>query len=311
MRWDTGPVPGPVDRESNAAPGPDGPLRVGVAGAGPWAHLFHAPMVAAHPDTELTAVWARRRAAAQDVAGPHGATAHDSFDRFLDGVDAVAFAVPPDVQVVLATEAVRAGKALLLEKPLSLDLVGAEMLTREVEAAGVPTQMVLTWRYVPGVRALLDAAGSTSPLGGRGHFLTGGLLGGMFATPWRLAHGPLYDLGPHVIDLLDAALGPVMRIRAHGDLHRWVGLLLDHEGGATSEASLTAYSPGGRPGPASRSTPPTGSSRWTPWTSRPRPPPRWSTSSWPPSGPAGRIRSTSTVDSTSSACWPRPPPTSA
>ncbi len=234
-----------MDRESNAAPGPDGPLRVGVAGAGPWAHLFHAPMVAAHPDTELTAVWARRRAAAQDVAGPHGATAHDSFDRFLDGVDAVVFAVPPDVQVVLATEAVRAGKALLLEKPLSLDLVGAEMLTREVEAAGVPTQMVLTWRYVPGVRALLDAAGSTSPLGGRGHFLTGGLLGGMFATPWRLAHGPLYDLGPHVIDLLDAALGPVMRIRAHGDLHRWVGLLLDHEGGATSEASLTAYSPGG------------------------------------------------------------------
>jgi len=154
-------------------------------------------MVAAHPDTELTAVWARRRAAAQDVAGPHGATTHDSFDRFLDRVDAVVFAVPPDVQVGLATEAARAGKALLLEKPLSLDLVGAEMLTREVEAAGVPTQTVLTWRYVPEVRALLEAVGSTSPLGGRGHFLTGGLLGGMFATPWRLAHGPLFDLGHH------------------------------------------------------------------------------------------------------------------
>ena len=243
--WDTGPVPTPVDRESNAATGPDGPLRVGVAGAGPWALLFHAPMIAAHPDTELTAVWARRLPAAEDVARPHGATAHDSFDRFLDAVDAVVFAVPPDVQVGLATEAARAGKALLLEKPLSLDLVGAEMLTREVEAAGVPTQMVLTWRYVPEVRAMLEAVAGSRPIGGRGHFLTGGFLAGMFATPWRLAHGPLFDLGPHVIDLLDAALGPVTRIRAHGDPHRWIGLLLDHEGGATSEASLTAYSPDG------------------------------------------------------------------
>jgi len=63
----------------------------------------------------------------------------------------------------------------------------------------------------------------------------------MFATPWRLQHGPLLDLGPHVIDLLDAALGSVVGIRAHGDAHRWVGLLLEHEGGAVSEASLTAY----------------------------------------------------------------------
>jgi len=232
-----------VDSESNDAPGADRPLRVGVAGAGPWALLFHAPMVAAHADTTLTAVWARRLSAAEEVAGPHGAAAHDAFDRFLDEVDAVAFAVPPDVQVVLAARAARAGKALLLEKPLSLDLVGAEMLTCEVEAAGVITQMVLTWRYVPKVRALLEAVTHTAPIGGRGHFLTGGFLGGMFATPWRLAQGPLFDLGPHVIDLLDAALGPVVRIRAHGDPHRWVGLLLDHEGGATSEASLTAYSP--------------------------------------------------------------------
>jgi predicted dehydrogenase len=62
----------------------------------------------------------------------------------------------------------------------------------------------------------------------------------MFFTPWRLERGPLLDLGPHVIDLLDAALGRVVRIRAHGDLKGWVGLVLDHEGGTASEASLCA-----------------------------------------------------------------------
>ena len=218
------------------------PLRVGVAGAGPWARLFHAPMVAAHPDTTLSAVWARRRSTADEVAGAYGAVAHDSFTRFLDDVDAVAFAVPPDVQATLAVEAARSGKALLLEKPVALDVAGAEMLARTVDETGVPTQMVLTWRYVPEVRALLAAAAGSKPLGGRGHFLTGGLLGGIFATPWRLEHGPLFDLGPHVLDLLDAALGPVVGIRAHGDPHRWIGLLLEHAGGARSEASLTAYS---------------------------------------------------------------------
>lgn len=219
------------------------PLRMGVAGAGPWSLLVHAPMVATHPDTTLAAVWARRLPAAEAVAGPYGAVAHDSFGRFLADVDAVAFAVPPDVQVNLATRAARAGKSLLLEKPLALDMTGAETLVQEVDAAAVATQMVLTWRYVPEVRALLESVGRTTPIGGRGHFLSGGFLGGMFATPWRLEHGPLLDLGPHVLDLLDAALGTIVGIRAHGDAHRWVGLLLDHEGGASSEASLTAYSP--------------------------------------------------------------------
>ena len=219
------------------------PLRVGVAGAGPWSSLFHAPMLASHPATTLAAVWARRLPAAEEVAGPYGAVAHDAFDRFLDDVDAVAFAVPPDVQPGLANRAARAGKALLLEKPLALDLADAEDLAGVVEETGVATQMVLTWRYVPEIRLLLEAVAGTTPIGGRGWFLSGGFLGGMFATPWRLEHGPLFDLGPHVIDLLDAALGPVVGVRAHGERHGWVGLLLEHERGVVSEVSLTGTSP--------------------------------------------------------------------
>jgi predicted dehydrogenase len=185
--------------------------------------------------------------AAEQIAVPSGATAHESFDRFLDDVDAVSFAVPPDVQAELAVVAARAGKALLLEKPLALDLAAAERLADAVYSAGVPTLLLLTWRYRQDVRALLDSASSARPIGGRGHFLTGGFLGGIFATPWRLDRGPLFDLGPHVIDLLDAALGPIVGIRAHGDPRRWVGLQLEHDTGAVSDASLTGISPVGTP----------------------------------------------------------------
>jgi predicted dehydrogenase len=157
----------------------------------------------------------------------------------LERCDALAFCVPPDVQVDLAVRAAGAGKALLLEKPIALDVPSAERLAGAVEGAGVGTQIVLSWRYAAPIRALLARLASHPGLAGRGEFVNGAMLDGPFATPWRLRHGPLLDLGPHVIDALDAALGPVVHVRAHGRFDRWVGLLLDHDGGAVSEVSLS------------------------------------------------------------------------
>jgi predicted dehydrogenase len=146
------------------------------------------------------------------------------------------------VQAELGIRAARAGKALLLEKPIALDLAAAERLADAVGEAGVGSQVLLTWRYTAAVRAFLAAA--TAPgvdlLGGRGHFVSGALLGGLFATPWRLEHGVLYDLAPHVVDTLDAALGTVVGVRAHSS-GRWVGLLLEHGSGALSEVSLCGH----------------------------------------------------------------------
>ncbi len=217
-------------------------VRVGLVGAGPWAELFHAPLLALSAGTELTGVWARRPAEAERIAASYGARGFARFDELVAHVDALAFAVPPDVQAELAIRGAEAGKALLLEKPLALDLGRARALAEAVDGTGVPTQMVLTWRYADSVRRFVDACQGVVPLGGRGHFLTGGLLGGMFTTPWRLEQGPLYDLGPHVLDLLDAALGSIVEVEARGDPHRWVGLQLVHETGVVSQASLTAYS---------------------------------------------------------------------
>ena len=218
------------------------PVRVGLVGGGPWARLFHARMFAMSPETTLVGVWSRRPSASEELAAAHNTTSFKSIEEMLDNVDALSFAVPPDVQAETAIVGALAGKALLLEKPLALDFGLATELTRVVQETGVPTQMVLTWRYTERVRSFLDAVHQCEPLGGHGHFLTGGLLGGMFATPWRIERGPLWDLGPHVIDLLDAALGPIEEVAAHGDLHRWVGLHLTHASGTVSEASLTAYS---------------------------------------------------------------------
>ena len=220
----------------------DEPVRVGLVGAGPWAHMVHAPVLASGSATTLVGVWARRHDAADELAAKHGATAFERYEDLVAACDAVAFSVPPDVQASMAITAAKAGKALLLEKPLGLDVAGAQRLADAVAEAGVITQVVLTWRYSSVVRAFLAKVRGVDALGARGHFLTGGFRGGPFATPWRVEHGPLLDLGPHVVDLLDAALGPVERVRAHGDAKRWIGLLLEHGGGAVSEVSLTGWS---------------------------------------------------------------------
>jgi predicted dehydrogenase len=75
-------------------------------------------------------------------------------------------------------------------------------------------------------------------LGGRAWFVSDAFLGGPFAHGWRLERGALLDVGPHAVDLLDAALGPVVAVRAAGDRHGAVHLLLEHERGATSSVTL-------------------------------------------------------------------------
>lgn len=218
----------------------DAAVRVGLVGGGPWAAMVHAPVLAAGPETILSGVWARRPEQAEELATRHGTTACATVDELFRRSDAVAFAVPPSVQAELAVLAARAGMGLLLEKPIAGDLAAAEALVAAVDAAGVASMVVLSWRYAASVRAFLDRAAPLDAVGGRGLFVSGALLGGPFATPWRLERGPLLDLGPHVLDLLDAALGPITAVEARGDLLGWVGVLAEHEGGAVSETSLCA-----------------------------------------------------------------------
>ncbi|SDL09845.1 Gfo/Idh/MocA family protein [Streptomyces indicus] len=215
------------------------PVRVGLVGAGPWARAMHARMLAAGPETRLTAVWARRADAARETAEPYGAAVAAEFAELLDRCEAVAFAVPPSVQAELAPLAAKSGKALLLEKPIALDLAAGRRLADAVDEAGVVTQLVLTKRYHPTTRAFIAAAQQLEVTGARSCYLHGAFLGGDFATSWRLEHGALLDLGPHLLDLLDAAVGPITRIRATGDPRRWTELTCEHENGAVSQASLS------------------------------------------------------------------------
>jgi predicted dehydrogenase len=219
------------------------PLRTGLVGAGPWAHLFTGPMLASSPDVTFTGVWARRPDSAAKVAAAHGTTAFDDLDALFAASEAVVFSLPPDVQVEYASRAARAGVAVLLDKPVGADLAQAERLADVIGEAGVISQVILTNRYYDSMREFLSQAAAFDSYGGRASFFGNGCVPGTyFATPWRIEKGGLLDLGPHVLDGLDAALGTIVSIRARGDVQRLVLLECEHENGRVSQASLSATS---------------------------------------------------------------------
>jgi predicted dehydrogenase len=221
------------------------PLRFGLVGTGFWARIAHARALADTPGIDFMALWGRNQDAAATLAASFGVTSYQDFDTFLADVDAVAFAVPPDVQSALAVRAARAGKHLLLEKPVALSAEASAGLVAAVDAAGVSTVVFFIARFQPTARAWLDEVMSTGAWAGAQAVWLGSVYdeSSPFNTPWRREKGALWDLGPHVVSLLWPIFGPVESVTTdvgRGDLTH---LVLHHQGGATSTATLTLGAP--------------------------------------------------------------------
>ena len=222
-------------------------LRVGLVGAGPWAHRVHAPGIAGHPRTSLAAVWApasRRR--------PPSWPRHTGRSRRPTSTSCSARSTRspsrsrPPCRHRCATKAAVAGKHLILEKPVAPTVRDAEVLADAVARAGVTSMMVLTFRYATATRGWLDAVHEVDDwVGGEARWFSGTLLDAMYeGSQWRHDGGALADIGPHVFDLLDAALGTVKsvelaRFTAPGLWH----VMLGHDGGRLSTATLSMHTP--------------------------------------------------------------------
>jgi len=216
-------------------------MRFGLAGTGYWARTAHAPALAAADDVEFTAVWGRNPQAAAGLAARYQAAAYDDIAGFLAAVDAVSFAVPPDVQAPLATRAAQAGKHLLLEKPIALSQEAADALVDAVGQAAVASVVFFTQRFQPDVRAWLAGLHAQGGWTGGVSAWLGSALGesSPFNTPWRGERGALWDIGPHMVSLLWASLGPVTSVTADAGPADVTHLILHHQSGATSTTTLT------------------------------------------------------------------------
>ncbi|MET9543988.1 Gfo/Idh/MocA family oxidoreductase [Streptomyces sp. NPDC006627] len=222
-------------------------LRIGLVGTGPWATATHAPALARHPDIDLSGVWGRRPEAAAALASAHGTTAYADVDELFAASDAVAFAVPPDVQAPLAARAAAAGCHLLLDKPVATTPDAARDLVRAVERAEVASVVFFTLRF-----ATLSSAwvAEQATVGGwftgradwYGSFYTPDGTA-PFSSPWRASRGGLWDVGPHALSILLPILGDVSDVTAAPGPGDTAHLILRHTSGASSTAALSLTAP--------------------------------------------------------------------
>ncbi|MFF8292623.1 Gfo/Idh/MocA family protein [Streptomyces sp. NPDC016309] len=227
----------------------DSKPRIGLLGTGPWAGRTHAPALAAHPGITFSGVWGRRPEAAAALAAAHGTRAYEDVDALLAASDAVAFALPPDVQAPLAVRAAKAGCHLLLDKPVATGVAAAREIAEAADGAGVASVVFCTLRFAAGTAPWIE---EQAALGGwylaRAHWLgalfSPGSTSAYAASPWRREKGGLWDVGPHVLSVLLPVLGDVTEITSAvagpGDARH---LVLRHASGAGSTTTVSLSAP--------------------------------------------------------------------
>jgi predicted dehydrogenase len=221
-------------------------MRYGLIGTGFWAGEVHAKALSSSEDTDFVGVWGRDPAKTSVFADRFGVVAHPTPAALFADVDAIAFAVPPDVQAPLAVEAATAGCHLLLEKPVALDVAAAREVAAAAVARDVASIVFFTSRFVPAVAGWLDEVHSTGGWWGARSVMLASVLDSdspFASSPWRREHGGLWDVGPHALALVLAALSPVERVAGVRGPRDSVQLSLGHVGGAVSSLLLALAAP--------------------------------------------------------------------
>jgi predicted dehydrogenase len=154
------PRPAAAQRKSGR---PGGAVRLGVIGAGNYASSMLLPPLAAEPEVELVEIVTNTALSAANAARKFGfvRTSTDVAGLFgADDIDAVLIATRHASHSALVCEALRAGKAVFVEKPLAIGREGLEDVRRVVEETGTDRLMVgFGRRFAPLLTRLKDEWG--------------------------------------------------------------------------------------------------------------------------------------------------------
>ena len=193
-----------------------GPLRVAVIGAGYWGPNL-ARNFTASPDWELAGIVDLDQGRAAKLAAAQGGVpVFRSIDELLDmaEVDAVAIATPAHTHHGIALTALKAGKHVLVEKPLADSRIKGLEMVQEAEERGLVLMADHTYCYTPAVLKIreLIADGSLGDI--------------LFIDSVRINLGLVqpdvdvfWDLAPHDLSILDFILPDGLRpveVTAHG-----------------------------------------------------------------------------------------------
>lgn len=201
---------------------------LGFAGVG-WLGESLIRELATAPDLALAGVQDTRLELAQEVGSRYGSQwCGECFADLLrlPEVEAVAICTPNALHVPQATQALRAGKHVLVQKPLALSLADAQATLDLARSAGRLLFVDYTYRFLQTIELLRDAAAAIGRINSvRAEFHN--IYGPGAEKTWffdrRLSGGgALIDLGVHLLDLALWLLQPAHVRLERADLERGV-----------------------------------------------------------------------------------------
>ncbi len=193
-------------------------LRIAIAGTGFGEQ--YAIGLQANRHVEIVGVFSRRVERAAAMAQRFGIRVHTrNFEDLLKipQLDAVAVVTPNNTHAEFVSEAIRARKHVICDKPLALNGDEAAELYRLAEAAAVRHVTFVPYRFSPAALAM-KAAASAGQMG-RVVSVTASWGVDMREEPlrWRFQRklsgaGVIADLGAHIFDLVTWWAGPIRRV---------------------------------------------------------------------------------------------------
>lgn len=197
-------------------------IRFGLIGCGRVAPR-HAQSLQQLHETQLVAVADVKESRARHFAEDYGATAYTDYHPLLarPDVDAVSICVPSGLHATVALDALAAGKHVLVEKPIALNLADADRMIERAERLGLRLGVVLQNRYnhpMQKLRKLIDDGGlGAIHLGAacvRWYRPQSYYEDGWHGT-WAMDGGALMNQSIHHIDALQWFMGPVQSVMAY------------------------------------------------------------------------------------------------
>jgi predicted dehydrogenase len=217
-------------------------FRIGIIGCGPIAQNAHLPAIEKARDVRLQAIAETDAALREQVLlRYHPQTVYKHSDEiFADpNVDLVILAVGDGLHVRLAMDAIRAGKHVLVEKPLGISTQECESLRSLVRPDRV-FAVGCNRRFLPGVKAAKAFASRSQTIASYTAFYydstfrhrvtqpnlfplemqNSGRITRGAGTDWKTTDRRIYNLlthSPHLLDLAGNLVGPIEKVRA---IHR-------------------------------------------------------------------------------------------
>ena len=191
-------------------------LGIGIIGCGAIAARRHAPEYARARDCRLVGMYDPNLARARELAAAYGAKAYATQEELLadPAIGAVSVCTANDTHAAVSIAALRAGKHVLCEKPMAVNVRQAQDMIDEAKRAGKILMVAHNQRLDP-AHALAKQLLASGELGkvlsfqtafshaGPEHWLGESKAGDVwFFRADRSSFGVLGDLGVHKIDLL-------------------------------------------------------------------------------------------------------------